>query len=168
MTFRVSERVVRGMTAATGAALFLSLFLTWSATGLNRRGFLVVFGALHHLPVRTGWETYSVADVLLAGVVVLLISAAVLRRRRVDLLASILVVCALVFEIHALADPPTLSQVTKVGASFVLVFGAASGPGQIVALAATGTAFVCLILLLIPNSVLTSGRWSGHSAVGVN
>ena len=39
VTFRVSERVVRGMTAATGAALFLSLFLTWSATGLNRRGF---------------------------------------------------------------------------------------------------------------------------------
>ncbi len=148
MTKATRARAAVALIAAGGVALFVSLFLTWSATGLNGH-VLVAFGALDRLPKRTGWETYSLADVLMAVLAAMLVLAAIVRNRAVRVVVAILALGGLAFAIHALVDPPTLARVNRVRPGFVLLFGSAAGAGEIVAIAGIGVALTGLVVALL-------------------
>jgi hypothetical protein len=92
-----------------GPILLLSLFLTWShqfsASFLAREAHLRVLSGVPADP--SGWQVYSVADVLLALLAAGLLICA-LRGSRPGRVATLLgLSVALAFVIHALAVPPT-------------------------------------------------------------
>jgi Mn2+/Fe2+ NRAMP family transporter len=131
------------------AALFLSLFLTWShqfsVAFLTRTG---AAAQLHDLPPSpTAWQVYSVVDVLLALLAAALLYVALLGRRTARVLTLLAVVLALVFTVHALAVPPTsgVNIANATGTGFAPNSPTAGG-GEIVAIAALGLAIAGLAL----------------------
>ena len=91
------------------AALFASLFLTWSHQFSPY--LLSVFGnsgVLNGVPRNPdAWQVYSAADVLLALVAAALVAAGVFGSRAARQCAAVAALIALVFTVHALIVPPT-------------------------------------------------------------
>jgi hypothetical protein len=95
---------------AIGAiGLFVSLFLTWSHQISS--ALLAVPGAHVALqgvpPDPTGWQVYSVADVVLAALAVALVLSALVGRRLFRAILLPFALVALAFVVHALSSPPT-------------------------------------------------------------
>jgi hypothetical protein len=122
--------------AAASVAVFVSLFLHWFQTGSH---VLVLFGALDKLPsARTGWQLFSVLDLVLAlvaggGLAV----AALMPRlgRRVVLGSALVVAAALVWAVLEVADPPAV-PFNRGGADLVPAVGAYLAIGGLVAMLA--------------------------------
>lgn len=76
----------------------------------------------------TGWQVYSIADVLLAVLAAALVYVAFLGTRRARLIALVPAAIGLAFIIHALGVPPT-NGVAPEG-----IRHAGSGAGEVVAL----------------------------------
>ncbi len=137
------ESLADGLLVISAAALFLSLFLTWSHQ--FSEAFLTQTGAAVNLrgvpPSPTGWQVYSAADVLLALLAAALLYVSLLGRRTARVLTLLAVLGALVFAIHALAVPPT-NGVNIVGSGGVgyAPINPTHGAGEIVAIAALGLA----------------------------
>lgn len=93
----------------SGPVLFLSLFLTWSHQ--FSPSFLATYAhtaALRGLPRDpTGWQVYSIADVLLALLAAGLVAVALGGSRPGRIIVLMGLVAGLAFVIHALAAPPT-------------------------------------------------------------
>src|SRR3954451_11950364 len=63
---RGTDVVAAGALSVAGAAVFGSLFLRWFT---SEGEFLILFGALDRQPaLQTGWELFTVTDLLLAAV----------------------------------------------------------------------------------------------------
>lgn len=150
-------RVAAALIAAGAAALFVSLFLTWSSTGLGN--YLVVFGAVHRLaaalPHRDAWHTYSVADILLAALAAGLFVAAVFRHRVFRIVIAVFALAGLAFCIQSVADPPKVAGVGRLGLGFMLAFVSSAGAGQTVAIVALAIALLGLALTVRARSSLT-------------
>jgi hypothetical protein len=103
------EVIADWLMVAGGAALFASLFLTWSHQ--LSRVFLTYFGAFD--PLRdvprdpTAWQVYSAADVALAVLAAALLAVALVGGRRARLVTLVATVGGLAFTLHALSVPPT-------------------------------------------------------------
>ncbi len=138
--------------ALLGAALLLvSLFLTWShqfsPAFLDRWGASGALRGVPHDP--TGWEVYSVADVVLAllgGVSV----PAVWPGSRVGVAwAGVGAVVALAFVLHALAVPPTDGANifdSSLSVPAYVPSSPAAGPGETVAIAGLGLSLLGVFL----------------------
>ena len=100
----------------------LSLFLVWSHQGPAGA---VLAGAPRD---PTGWQVYSIADVVLAALAGALLYVSFLGTRRARLVALIPAAVGLAFVVHALGTPPSNGLVAGAGAH------AASGAGEVVAL----------------------------------
>jgi hypothetical protein len=103
------EVVADWMMVAAAAALFASLFLTWShqlSPGLS-----VYFGGFD--PFRgvprdpTAWQVYSAADVVLALLAVVLLAVALAGPRPTRIAALVASVGGLAFVVHAIGAPPS-------------------------------------------------------------
>jgi hypothetical protein len=103
------ETVADWLMVLGAAALFGSLFLTWSHQ--FSAAFLARWGgsdALANVPRNpTAWELYSVADALLALVAVGLALLALRGRRAGRLVILLMLAGALAFTLHALGTPAT-------------------------------------------------------------
>jgi hypothetical protein len=91
-------------------ALFGSLFLTWSHQVTPE--LLTVFGplssALNGVPHDpTAWQVYSAADVVLALLAAGLLASALLGSHAARQCALLAAAIAIIFVVHAIADPPT-------------------------------------------------------------
>lgn len=123
----------------------MSLFLTWSHQ-LPSRVLAAAGGspALRGVPRDpTGWQVYSVADVVLAALALALVAAALAarsRRVRIGLLAVLPL--AVAFTLHALAAPPTsgVLLIDPAAAARYLPDAAGAGVGETVALVSLGAA----------------------------
>jgi hypothetical protein len=138
--------------------LFGSLFADWRLSPV--RNFLILFGALNRLGGsfilgdRTGWQLYSVADILLAGLAFVLLAAAVIDRWQLRAATAALALAALVFAVHALLDPPGLgsgplagfSGVGSIAAGDAGIYPAIAGPGETLAIVALVIALLGLAL----------------------
>jgi hypothetical protein len=114
--------------------LALSLFLAWSHQH-------PVGGAAAGIPRDpTGWQVYSVADVILAALAAALVYVSFLGTRRARAFALVLAAIGLAFVIHALGVPPTDGAFAAGSAS------AGSGAGEVVALVGLGVAIGGLAL----------------------
>jgi len=142
---------------AIGAVgLLVSLFLTWSHQ-LSPH-LLAVPGArvgLRGVPANpTAWQVYSIADALLALLVVALGFAALIGGRRFRLVVLPFVAVALVFVIHALSRPPTNGVRIVNPAAVVpkyLPISPTSGAGEVVALVALGVAVIGVVVSLFSD-----------------
>jgi hypothetical protein len=140
---------------AIGAVgLFVSLFLTWShqfsaqllalpGAGVGLRGVP---------PDPTGWQVYSIADVLLALLAVALVVAALAGSRRSRLVLVPFVGVALAFVIHAISKAPS-NGVRLVNPGAIapqyLAVSPVAGVGETVALVSLGVAVLGIGLSLI-------------------
>jgi hypothetical protein len=138
---------------AIGAAgLVLSLFLVWSHQ--ISPGLLAVPGARTGLqgvpPNPTGWQVYSIADVVLTLLAVALGLGALVGARRFRLVLLPCVLLALAFVLHALSSPPTngVRIVVPGPAPQYAPLVATAGVGETVALVALGVALFGLLLSL--------------------
>ena len=146
MTRELREVIADWLILFGALGLLVSLFLPWSHQ--FSRAFLAEWarsGALRDVPENpTAWQVYSVADVILALVAGGLIAVAMIggRAARLVVLAGGGIVLA--FTVHALSVPPTN------GANLSLPGLAANAPasasGEVVAIAALGTAIAGLLL----------------------
>ena len=127
-------------------ALLVSLFLPWSHQ--FSRAFLAQWahsGVLRDFPRDpTAWQVYSVADVILALLAGGLIAVAAIGGRLPRLVALAGSAIALAFAAHALSVPPTNGANLSVPGFVANVPSSASG--EVVAVAALGTAIVGLLL----------------------
>lgn len=129
---------------ALGAlGLLVSLFLPWSHQFTpalrSALGGQTAIGGVPSDP--TGWQVYSIADVLLALLAAAIGWAALAgsKRARLGLLPFIAV--AVAFTLHALSRPPTNGVLLRgTGATGYVHVLATSGLGEIVGIAAAGTA----------------------------
>jgi hypothetical protein len=139
MSEAARQRVASALIAGGAGGLVASMFLTWSETGIGP-GAPIGFGALGRvpraLPEHNGWQTYSLAGAALAALAAALLVSAVVRRRDVRVVLALLTLAGLGFVIDAIASPPTLVEMSKVGPAWVLTFGTGSGPGEAFATAA--------------------------------
>lgn len=136
------EVVADWMMVAAAAALFASLFLTWSHQ--LSPAFLSYFGSFDPLrdvpPNPDAWQVYSAADVVLALLAVLLLAVALAGPRPTRIVSLVASVGALAFVIHALGAPPTnggahaFTPVVSVPSS--VSTAASAGAGETVALLA--------------------------------
>jgi hypothetical protein len=129
------ERTGDLLILAGGAALFVSLFLTWSHQPV------LLAGAPRN---PTGWQVYSAVDVIFALLATALVAVALVggRRARLGVLAAVGI--AVAFVLHALSVPPTDAAAVAGAAS--------SGAGELVAIAGLGAAVAGLILSFTPAS----------------
>lgn len=138
--------------AVIGAVgVLLSLFLPWShqlpRSLLAEPGAAVAFEGVPRDP--TGWQVYSVADVLLAVLAAGLVVAVLVGRRPPRVVALIATALALAFVAHAVAVPPTngatLLNANAEPASY-LPSTATAGAGETVALVALSVAAAGLLV----------------------
>lgn len=142
-----SAQILAGWLTLIGAVgLFLSLFLTWSHQ-LPRSALAVAAGspALRGVPRDpSGWQVYSIADVLLALLALaLLVVALAGRSRRARIGVLLASAAAAAFIAHALSAPPTNGVLVLNPAASsprYLSSAASSGAGEIVALVSVGLA----------------------------
>jgi hypothetical protein len=106
---RRAAPVADWLIALGAVGLFASLFLTWShqisSTLLAVPGTHVALQGVP--PDPTGWQVYSVADVVLAALAVALALGALIGRRRFLAILVPFVLLGLAFVVHALSSPPT-------------------------------------------------------------
>ena len=142
---------------AIGAVgLFVSLFLTWSHQFSPR--LLALPGARVGLrgvpPDPTGWQVYTVADVLLALLAGALALAALAGGRRLRIWLVPFVAVAVAFVVHAISSPPT-NGVRLVNPAAVvpqyLPISPASGVGETVALVSLVVALVGIAVSLVSD-----------------
>lgn len=107
--------------------LGLSLFFAWSHQH-------PVGAGIPRAP--TGWQAYSMADVLLAVLAASLVYVSFLGTRRARALELVAVAIGLAFVIHALGTPPTNGGSGSAG----------SGAGEVVGLIGLGVAVCGLVL----------------------
>jgi hypothetical protein len=143
------ELVADWLIMVGGAALLVSLFLTWSHQFSPH--FLAVFGAngelqgVPHDP--TAWQLYSSADVLLAGLAVALVLVALRGNRLARLVVLGAAAIGLAFTLHALSTPPTNgANIVSPGESTPSYVSSApgAGVGETVAIAGLLTAIAGL------------------------
>ncbi len=117
------EAVADWLMLLGAAVLVLSLFFAWShqhpaqgeiVTGLARDP--------------SGWQVYSVADVMLLALAVALVYVSFLGTRRARLIALVPAALGVAFVLHALGAPPTNGLGAAAGGR------AGSGAGEVVAL----------------------------------
>jgi uncharacterized membrane protein len=128
---------------AAGLALLGSLFLPWShqlSPALRTQ-----YGATAALqgvsPDPTGWQVFSVVDVVLAVVAGCLLAAAMRGGRPARLVLMAAVAVAVAFTIHALSVPPTNGALVFDSGRNPPAYtpnGATTGPGETLALVALG------------------------------
>jgi hypothetical protein len=145
------ERIGDLLTIAGAAALFTSLFLTWSHQ--LSPGFLARFGGsdlLRGVPANPdAWQLYSSVDVLLALLAGALVLVALRGNRTAHLAALVGAGIALAFTLHALGTPPTNGVNAfdpSLRAPAYVSSGATAGAGETVALAGLGMAIAGLVL----------------------
>lgn len=153
-----SAQILAGWLALIGAAgLFLSLFLTWSH---QLPGSVLAVAAsspgLQGVPRDpTGWQVYSIADVLLALLAAALVGVALFGRSRGARLAVLAAgAVAVAFVVHALSAPPTngVLVLNPVASSpQYLSVRATSGAGEVAALVSLGVAGLGLALSLVTD-----------------
>jgi hypothetical protein len=145
------EQVADWLILVGAAALFASLFLTWShqfsPAFLARWGSSSQLSGVPHDP--TAWQAYSAADVMLALVALALVIVALVGSRAVRL--GTLVVCglAVAFTLRALDTPPTTgANIFDPSLSVARYFPNApgAGVGETVALIALALAMTGLVL----------------------
>jgi hypothetical protein len=145
------ERAADWLIVVGAAALFISLFLTWSHQ--FSPGFLVRFGTASSLAGvprdPTAWQVYSAMDVVLAALAVALAVVALTGGRAARLCALAAAVVGVVFVAHAVGTPPTnganlFSSATS-GPAFQSSSPAA-GAGETVALVGLGLAVAGLVV----------------------
>jgi hypothetical protein len=109
MTRGQREAIADWLIVIGAAALFASLFLTWShqfsAAFLAEWGSSEQLAGVPHNP--TAWQVYSAADVVLAAFAVGLVAVALAGSRTVRAWAVVAALVAGAFVIHALGHPPT-------------------------------------------------------------
>jgi hypothetical protein len=139
-----------------GLTLFVSLFLTWShqlpPALLNSFAGVAALQGVPRNP--TGWQVYSVADVLLALLAAVLIVLA-LRGRSRSMRVTVLVAVAvgLAFTAHAETLAPTNGTLAldPNNSSAYLPHVATPGAGEVTALVGLGLATGGLLLSLAPD-----------------
>jgi hypothetical protein len=133
------------------AALFGSLFLTWSHQ--FSPGFLSTFGSsqllegVPHDP--TGWQVYATADIVLALLAAGLVATALFGPRSWRVVGAVAALIALAFTLHALAAPPTNGANIFNPSLSVPDYtspGATAGAGETVAIAGLAVALLGLLL----------------------
>lgn len=151
---RRAGAVADWLMAIGAAALFASLFLTWSHQFSQR--LLALPGArvgLRGVPANpTGWQVYTVADVLLTVLAAALALAALAGARRFRLWLAPFVAVGIAFVVHAISTPPTNGVRLVNPASIVpqyLPISPAAGVGETVALAALVLALAGIAVSLI-------------------
>jgi hypothetical protein len=141
------ERVADWLILVGAAALFASLFLSWSHQ--FSPGFLAQWGTSSQLSgVRhdpSAWQVYSAADVILALLAVGLVIVALVGRPPVRI--GTLVVCglAVAFTLRALDTPPTIGA-NILDPAVNVANSPGAGAGETVALLALGLAMAGLVL----------------------
>lgn len=133
----------------------MSLFLTWSHQ-LPSRVLAAAGGsaALRGVPPDpTGWQVYSVADVLLAALALALVATALAARsRRVRIGLLVVLALAVAFTLHALGAPPTSGVLLidpAAATARYLPDAAGAGVGETVALVSLGVAALGLSASLV-------------------
>jgi hypothetical protein len=158
VTVEARSRLATALVVCGALGLLGSLFLEWRISPVHN--FLILFGALDRIggffaADRTGWQLYSVANILLALLTALLLVAAFVRRRPLRAVAAILALAGLAFAIHALlATPGPTGSRTAIGGSGagpivsrdVPALYAAVGPGETVAIVALTLAVLGLAI----------------------
>jgi hypothetical protein len=146
---------VAGWLTLIGAVGLLgSLFLSWSHQ-LGRRVLAVAGGSpvLRGVPRDpTGWQVYSVADVLLALLALALIAVALSGARRARIGMLVVAAVALAFTLHALSAPPSNGVVLigpAAGMAAYLPRTPSAGIGETVALVTLAIAALGLGLSLL-------------------
>ncbi len=153
------RRVVAGQFLADwliligGLGLFVSLFLIWShQLPPHVVGLLAGSPALHGVPANpTGWQVYSVADVILALVAISLFAVALRGRSRGSRVTALVAVgLGLAFTVHAASVAPTngLLLIGPDNPPAYLPHDATPGGGETLALIALALAAAGLLLSL--------------------
>jgi hypothetical protein len=139
-----------------GLTLFVSLFLTWShqlpPALLNSFAGVAALRGVPRDP--TGWQVYSVADVLLAVLAASLIALALRgRSRRLRVAALVAVAVGMAFTVHAESVAPTNGTLAldPNSSSAYLPHAATPGAGEIAALVALGLAAAGLVFSFAPD-----------------
>ncbi len=139
------------LTIAGAVALLASLFFAWShqfsPAFLTQWGGSDLLRGVPHDP--SGWQVYSVADVLLAALAAALVGVALLGNRLAHLVAMLAAGVALAFTVHALSTPPTIGANLfdpTLSAPAYVATSPVAGVGETVAIAGLGVALVGLLL----------------------
>jgi hypothetical protein len=141
------ERLADWLILVGAAALFASLFLSWShqfsPAFLAQSGTSSQLSGVPHDP--TAWQVYSAIDVILALLAFALVIVALVGRRAVRL--GTLVVCglAVAFTLRALDTPPTVGA-NILDPSVTVANSPAAGVGETVALIALALAMAGLVI----------------------
>jgi hypothetical protein len=148
----MADNVSRRLMVFAGPLLLGSLFLAWShQISPSLRARYGSTGILTGVPADpTAWQVYSTADVLMAAVALALLAVAMRGAGRGTRLAlTIASAVAAIFTVHALGVAPTNGvTIFDPGATpprYVAV-GAASGPGEVLALIALAIGLAGLLL----------------------
>ena len=150
MSREVREVFADWMIVAGSIALFVSLFLVWSHQ--FSPAFIIRVGAdqLQGVPRNpTGWQVYSIADVLLMLVAAALFVAALVGGHKARIAVAVLAVLALVFVALAIGEAPTNGANVadpSAGPGHYFPSSATAGPGEVVAVFALGVAIAGLAL----------------------
>lgn len=142
---------------AGGAALFASLFLTWSHQfPPSLRSVPALSVALRGVPPdATAWQVYSIADVLLATVAAALVAVALAGHRGARIAVALAAAIGLAFALHAMSVPPTngLDVVNPASPSHSYIGRAyaRAGVGETVAVAGLAAGLVGALLGALPR-----------------
>jgi hypothetical protein len=148
MRREVREVVADWMIVLGALVLLLSLFLTWSHQFTKAFETQVGAAQLQGVPSDpTAWQVYSIADVLLALLAVVLVVAAAVAGRRARISALVAAAVGLAFTLHAMSVAPTNgANVSSGNPAHLLASTATSGAGEVLAVVALGLAIVGLAL----------------------
>jgi hypothetical protein len=134
-----------------GVGLFFSLFFTWShqisPAVLSAADGSGVLQGVPRDP--TGWQVYSVLDVLLALLGVALVAVALRGSARPRVVVLLACVVAVVFVLHALSAPPTNGVLVFDGSGGYARRPATAGAGETVALVSLAVALGGVALSLV-------------------
>jgi hypothetical protein len=127
---------------AGAAALFASLFMTWSHQ-LSRatHAYFGTFDPLRDIPSdATAWQVYSAADVAMALLAAGLLGVALIGPRRSRIVALVGSLVALAFTLHALSAPPANGGATvfkpTLAVPSTVSLSPTAGPGETLAILA--------------------------------
>jgi hypothetical protein len=147
------EAIANWLIVAGAAALFGSLFLTWSHQFTPRFvSEFAAFGATGGVPDDpTGWQVYAAADVILTMLAAGLALSAFFGSHAVRVGAIVAALAGLAFVVHALSAPPTNGLLLLNPAQNALTYAPVAptaGPGETVAILALVAAVSGLLLSL--------------------
>jgi hypothetical protein len=145
------EMVADWLMVLAAPILFGSLFLTWShqfsAAARAAYGATAALQTVARDP--TGWQVYSISDVLMALLAVGLFGVALRGGRLARIVVAVAVAVAAAFTLHALSVPPTngpsLFDPTLVPPAYT-PNAPVAGPGETLALVALGLGLTGLLI----------------------